>query len=215
MRKKVHDTIASKWPMKAWREKIRKDGLLWTNRGFEYSIYHTLCVNVVVFPFIYWFNVFAYSFCYMRMHLCMAWNTTTSHIIGAYQIIVIGRIFIYGHKWCDNSMETTTGATRTQLITLPRIDSDTHTMFPYRTCWWCGCEESEKGTATFNEFMFCWVQLVNFFFVRFLNVFNILQKLHTSSERWSLHEERYHINSSPSCVGHTCVQTRSLIKWFP
>lgn len=23
--------------------KIRKDGLLKTNRGFEYSIYHTLC----------------------------------------------------------------------------------------------------------------------------------------------------------------------------
>lgn len=31
------------------QKKIWKDGLLRTNRGFEYSIYHTLCVNVVVF----------------------------------------------------------------------------------------------------------------------------------------------------------------------
>lgn len=103
--------------------------------------------SVVVFHS-YWFDMvglqcfFAslHRSCYMRMHMNGKKHDHHTYIAGAYRIIVIGWIFIYGHKWCDNSMETNFCTYALELIILPRID----TVFniPYRTFW---CDVDDAG----------------------------------------------------------------------
>lgn len=105
----------------------------------------------------------------IRVHIrttsfsCCRWRVFMCANTRAYRIIVIAWIFIYDHKWCDNSVESTMCyccyALRTTDITKNRyilyektakkqqqqqqpLAWDTHNVTISYHCQWCGCKES-------------------------------------------------------------------------